>query len=237
MVEDAAAAKAELRGAEKKILEIRIAVRGVGEEKLAVEHLRKEFVELHACVFAAESEDMRALHPAHGVHKVEIVLCLVLIAEGSRTNFKSRSGKHKLINGVRHGMRGAIDSQVGIGYRRDVVQAVVDVHETEAELVDQGWREKMRFGGVEKAGAHRRIKREIQGRGADAAGERAAKRFLEVARSKREEAFGIRKEESSSDFVLAVVKFPVPVGRKLIVREFPRVADGEGAGRRIAAGN
>jgi len=54
------------------------------KKEFAVKYLREEFVEVHSRELAAETEKMRALHPAHGVNEVEIVLGLVLIAEGSR---------------------------------------------------------------------------------------------------------------------------------------------------------
>ena len=77
-----AAAKAELRCAEQEVLEIGVAIRRVGEEEFAVEHLRENFVEIDAGEFAAEAEYVLAFHPAQGVHEIVVVLRLNLVGEG-----------------------------------------------------------------------------------------------------------------------------------------------------------
>src|ERR1700730_7449273 len=48
----------------------------IGEEKLPVKNLRKKFVQIDTRKFSAEPQDMRAFHPAHGIEKVVIILCL-----------------------------------------------------------------------------------------------------------------------------------------------------------------
>src|SRR5438128_6055415 len=98
VIGQAPAAKTELRRAEQEILEVCVTVGRVGKKEFAVEDLRKVLVEAYARKFAAETEHMSAAHPAYGIHKIEVVLILRLVAEGSWTNFKARAGKHKLVN-------------------------------------------------------------------------------------------------------------------------------------------
>src|SRR6202007_1039192 len=56
MVVHAAAAKAELRTTEQEVLEIGVTVRRVGEEKFAVEDLRKDLVQIDVGKVAAKAE-------------------------------------------------------------------------------------------------------------------------------------------------------------------------------------
>jgi len=103
----------------------------------------------------------------------------------------------------------AIDSQVGVGYRRDVVQTVLMWHETEAELVDQGRRVKDAFGGVEKAGVTGVSNGKF--RAVALMRWRACCQGIPGGRPlQTEEAFGIRKKESSSDFVPCRREIPGP---------------------------
>ena len=108
-----------------------MAVRRVGEEKLAVEHLWEELIQIDARHFPAEAQHMLVLHPAHRIDHVVVVLRLVLVGKGRRANLKTRAGKHKFINGIRDAVGGAIDAQVRDSYGGNVVQLVVDVHESE----------------------------------------------------------------------------------------------------------
>ena len=71
----------------------------------------------------------------------------------------------------------------------------MNVHEAETKFVHQSGRKKMGFREVEEACMDRSIEGEIQRRGADAAGERASQRFLQVTAAERKQTFRIGKEE------------------------------------------
>src|SRR5258706_6996513 len=185
------APKTELRCPQQEILKVscrsceRAVRRGVRENQFAIEHLRKELVEIHARELAAEAEQVCALYPTYGVYKVVVVLRLVLIPKRRRSDFKPGAGKNKFVYGLGHGSGRPEDADVTGCHRVDVVQLIVDVHEAKAKFVHQRRRKEMRFRGVEETCGHRCVEREIQRRRADAAGQRAAERFLEVASSKR----------------------------------------------------
>src|ERR1700730_16112325 len=98
MVVQAAAAKAELRRPEQEILEIGISVGCAGEEKLAIEHLGENFVEIDACKFAAKAEYVLAFHPTQGVDEIVIVLRLKLVREGRGANFEAGAGEDEFID-------------------------------------------------------------------------------------------------------------------------------------------
>src|SRR5271169_1237073 len=95
----------------------------------------------------------------------------------------------------------------------------------------------MRLRNIQESGIHRRVKRKVQRRRADTAGQRAAQRFLQVAAAERQKALGIGKEKPGGKFVLAAAEFAVPVGCELVVGIFSRPADGERARCRVAARN
>src|SRR5580700_496295 len=245
MIGEAAAPEAEFRSTEKKILEVgrrdawqRSRPCGrIGEEQFAIEYLRKILVQIHAGEFAAKAEHMRALDPAHGVHKVEVVLVLRLVAERRRSDLESRALENELIDRVRNAVRRPVDSQVTCGDRRHVAEHIVDMHEAEPEFIYECGRKEMRLRDIQKPGFYGRIEREIQRRRADAAGKCAPKRLLQVAATEGKKTFRVGKEKTRGKFILAAAEFAVPVGRELVVRIFPGTAYGERARQRIAAGN
>src|SRR5713226_2916366 len=83
----------------------------------------------------------------------------------------------------------------------------------------------MALSDIQKPGMHRRVERKVKRRGADAAGQRAAQRLLQVAPAERQEAFRIGKEKPRGGFVLAASKLPVPICGELIVVISPRTAE------------
>src|SRR5256885_1996080 len=92
----------------------------------------------------------------------------------------------------------------------------------------------MCFVHAEEAGVHRDVKRKVKIRCTDAARKRSAERSLQAARAKRKQRFGVGKEESRANLILATPEFSIPIGGELIVGVFPRFADDErpcGAGR------
>src|SRR4029077_12124742 len=88
VIKDAAAAEAEVHLAGEEFLKVGQAsghagaTGGADEEKLTIENLGKELVEVYPSVVAAKTKDMGAFHPTHGIHKVVIVLGLELIGGG-----------------------------------------------------------------------------------------------------------------------------------------------------------
>src|SRR5882724_8941760 len=80
---------------------------------------------------------------------------------------------------------------------------------------------------AEEAGAHRDVKRKVKIRCTDAAGKRSTKGSLQAAGAKRKQRFGVGKEESRANLVLAAAQFPIPIGGELIVGIFSRFADNE----------
>src|SRR5579863_5940490 len=214
-----------------------MAVRGVGEKELAVKYLGKILVQIHTRGLAAEAEDVVALYPANGVHEVDVVLVLRLVAERSGPDFKTGTLEDELVDGVGHAVGRAVDSQVGGGHRRHVAQDIVDVDEAEAEFIDEVRREQVSLGNIQEPRFDRGVKREVQRRRTDTAGQGAAQRFLQVAGAEGKKAFGIGEEKPDGNFVLAAAEFAVPVGGELIVVITSLTADGEGAGCGVAAGN
>ena len=232
-----AAAKTELRCPEQKILKVRCrrrterpVRRSVREKELTIEYLWEELVEIHPRELPSEAEHVCTLYPAHGVHEIVVVLRLVLVPKRRRTDLEAGAGKNEFVNGLGHRSGRPEDADVVGGHRVHIVQLIVDVHEAEPEFVHQRRRKEMRFRGVEETRAHRRVEREIQRRRADAAGQRAAERFLEVASPKRQETFRIREEKTHRYLVLAAAEFPVPVRGELVVCKFSGLTQGEGPG-------
>ena len=160
----AATAETELRRAEEKILEVGVAVWGVGEKEFAVEDLRKVFVEIDEGHLTADADNMRALDPTESIDDGNVVLGLRLIAEGSRADFEAGTGKDEFVNGISDAVGGAIDAQVAGGNWRNVVEVVVDVDKAEAQFVDEGGREKMGFGDVQETRVNGRIERKVEKR-------------------------------------------------------------------------
>src|SRR5712691_7234804 len=173
VIEDAAAAEAEVRRADKQLLEIGGASGAIHEEQLAVENLRKEFVEVDAGEVTSEPPYVGAVHPAHGVHKVVIVLSLELIGGRRRTDLESRTSKRKFVDGFRDVVRRALNAQVGSGHGWNVEKAVVDAHVAEPEIVDQRGGEEVSLIDGEEARGHGQVVGKIQVCCADAAGESA----------------------------------------------------------------
>src|SRR5713226_2613229 len=196
MIEDAAAAEAEVRRADEQLLEIGSASGVIDEEQLSVEDLRKEFVEIDAGEVASEPPYVGAFHPAHGIHKVVIVLRLKLVGRRRGPDLESGSSEGELVDGFR---------------------AVVGPHIAEPEVVNQRGREEVRLIEGEKARGHGQIVREIQVCRADAAGESAAQGGLQAACAKGEKRLGIGEEEPEGNFVAAATELAVPVGSELVV--------------------
>src|ERR1700730_10445527 len=95
----------------------------------------------------------------------------------------------------------------------------------------------MRFTGGEESTLEREIVREIEVSGADAAGKGAAKGSLEAAGAEGKQGFRIGEKEAGGDFILAAVKFAIPVGGGLVVGVFSRLASNEVTGAAGGAGN
>src|SRR5260221_9799515 len=93
----------------------------------------------------------------------------------------------------------------------------------------------MGFTEAEESRSHRNIERKIQVRSADAALQSAAERSLQPSSAERQERFGVGEKETSTQFVLAVIEFAVPIRRELIVGIFARPAENVRSGhiRRI----
>src|SRR5260370_41659884 len=72
---------------------------------------------------------------------------------------------------------------------------------------------------------HRRVEREVQRSGADAAGQGAAKGFLEISAAERQQRFGIREKEARGQLVLSAAEFAIPIGGELIISVLPWPAD------------
>src|SRR5260221_5227121 len=68
---------------------------------------------------------------------------------------------------------------------------------------------------------HRRVEREVQRSGADAAGQGAAKGFLEISAAERQQGFGIREKEARGQLVLSAAEFAIPIGGELIISVLP----------------
>src|SRR5207245_5465403 len=123
--------------------------------------------------------------PTDGIHEVIVVLGLGLVGEGRWANLESGAGKDEFVDAIGHAIGGAVEPEVGGGYRSDVVERIVDVHEAKTEFVDESRGEKMCFGDIEEARFDRSVKRKVKRGGSDAAGQRAAQGFLQVAAAKR----------------------------------------------------
>src|SRR5260370_22652175 len=72
---------------------------------------------------------------------------------------------------------------------------------------------------------HRRVEREVQRSGADAAGQGAAKGFLEISAAERQQGFGIREKEARGQLVLSAAEFAIPIGGELIISVLPWPTD------------
>src|SRR5712692_9997641 len=217
VIEDTTAAEAEVRRTDKQLLEVGGASGVIDEEQLAVEDLRKEFVEIDAGEVASEPPYVGAFHPAHGIHKVVIVLGLELVGGRRGPDLESGSSEGELVNGFRDVVGWALNAQVRGGHGRNVEKAVVDPHIAEPEVVNQRGREEVRLIEGEKARGHGQIVREIQVCRADAAGESAAQGGLQAACAKGEKRLGIGEEEPGGNFVAAAAELAVPVGSELVV--------------------
>src|SRR5262252_7932502 len=139
VIENSSTSKTELWSAADKVSEVGKS-RGVGEEKLPVEDLRKQFVEVDANELATESEGVRPVDPAQVIDEVEVVLRLVLIGLGSWAELKSGSQESELVDTAGQVVCGPIDTCIGHRHRVDVDGAVIDAHIAEAKVVDQLWR-------------------------------------------------------------------------------------------------
>src|SRR5260370_42699270 len=86
---------------------------------------------------------------------------------------------------------------------------------------------------------HRRVEREVQRSGADAAGQGAAKGFLEISAAERQQGFGIREKEARGQLVLSAAEFAIPIGGELIISVLPWPANckrnGIGGGAKVRA--
>src|SRR5216683_376456 len=241
VIEDATAAEAEVRRTDKQLLEVGGASGVIDEEQLSVEDLRKEFVEIDAGEVASEPPYVGAFHPAHGIHKVVIVLRLKLVGRRRGPDLESGSSEGELVDGFRDVVGRALNAQIRGGHGRNVEKAVVDPHIAEPEVVNQRGREEVRLIEGEKARGHGQIVREIQVCRADAAGESAAQGGLQAACAKGEKRLGIGEEEPEGNFVPAAAELAVPVGSELVVGVLSGLGSDEGSGgvtglRRIQIG-
>src|SRR5438105_546423 len=105
MIEHAAAAKAELWRAPQKILEVgtggnivRWIRRCIRKKQLAVEYLREKLVQIDTRILPSKTEDMRSFDPAHGVHKIVVILRLRLICRRRGTDLKTRTSEDEFVN-------------------------------------------------------------------------------------------------------------------------------------------
>src|SRR4029077_14173756 len=112
---------------------------------------------------------MRASHPAYSVHKIVIVLCLELVGRGCWPQLEPGAVQGKFVNRLCDVIRWPVDSQVRGCHGRHINQAVVDVHVSEPEVVDERRREEMRFAHREESATYRQIIRKIQVVSIDAA--------------------------------------------------------------------
>src|SRR5713226_3419131 len=230
VIEDAAAAEAKVRRADEQLLEIGSASGVIDEEQLSVEDLRKEFVEIDAGEVASEPPYVGAFHPAHGIHKVVIVLRLKLVGRRRGPDLESGSSEGEFVNGFRDVVGRALNAQVGGGHGRNVEKAVVDPHVAEPEVVDQRGREQVGLIDGEKARGHGQVVGKIQVCCADAAGESAAQGGLQAACAKGEKRLGIGEEESEGNFVPARAELAIPVGSELVVGVLSGLGSDEGSG-------
>jgi len=104
-------------------------VHPAGENKLPVEDLREDLIQIDPRSLASECQDVRTMNPTQRLHRVVIVLRLVLVGKGRRADLKSRTIEGELIDRLRHVVRGTVDSELGRGYWIDVIETVVDAHE------------------------------------------------------------------------------------------------------------
>src|SRR5258708_15771814 len=135
VIEYAAAAKTAHALPDEEILPIVESIGCGSQEDLAVESLGKFLVEINAGEFAAEPEIVGAVHPAHIVDKVEIVLGLKLIRGRGRAYLETGSAEREFVDGLRDVVRCPDDPQVRGRNRVAVVQAVVQPDITESEIV------------------------------------------------------------------------------------------------------
>src|SRR3974377_753798 len=94
------AAPAEAEGASslEEVLPVGQAIGRIHEKYLAIKCLRKQLVQVYSCELRAESEIVGAFHPAHVVHKIEVILYLRLVCRGSWPNLESRGSKRKFVD-------------------------------------------------------------------------------------------------------------------------------------------
>src|SRR6266851_4196918 len=116
VIEDAAAAEAKVRRADKQLLEIGSASGVIDEKQLPIEDLRKQFVEIDASEVASEPPYVGAFHPAHGIHKVVIVLRLKLVGRRRGPDLESGSSEGELVDGFRNVVGRALNAQVRGGH-------------------------------------------------------------------------------------------------------------------------
>ena len=158
------------------MLEVGFSIRRCPEKKLTVEDLRKLLVEIDASVVAAEANTMRAFNPAYCIHEVVIVLDLELI--GGRRGAHLETGQRKFVNGFGYIAHRAIDAQIVRCDGRDVDEAIVNAHQSEAEIIHQRRGKKMCLVDAEKTVVQRDVIGEIQVSSTDATGQGSAERGL-----------------------------------------------------------
>ena len=221
MVVHAPSAKAKLHVAGQKVLKIRQPIAaGVGEEQLAVEHLRKQLIEVDADKLPAHRQRVRTLDPAQVLDEVVVVLGLILICGWGGSELKTGCAEGKFVDCAGQVARWPIDAHVVGAHRIHVDAAVIDVNQPEAKIIDQLRAEDVGFGNTEEAIVDRKLVRKIQIRAAG----RRAQRSLQTARPEGNVPFCIRKEESRGNRVARAPELMVPVRGELIIGKFSRPA-------------
>ena len=134
MIVDATATKTKVRLANQQLLPIgkivrcASSVRIVDKEELAIKDLRKEFVQIYACIFAAEAEHMGAFHPAYRIGEVERVLILKLVSRRCGADLETRRTEREFVDGRGGTVCWAVDAEISGCDRWHVNEAVVDMH-------------------------------------------------------------------------------------------------------------
>src|ERR1035441_197955 len=222
-----ASAKAEFRGPLQKIL--KIGQRGggggigVGKEKLPVEHLWEFLVQIDRSELAPETPGLVAVNPAQGFHKIEVVLCLVLVSRRCGAKLEPGSPESELVDAIGQIICRAVNADIGRGYRVHVDGTVVDMHITEAEIVHQRRRKQVRLRNGEDAVMHGKLVRKIEIRGT----RRSPERSLQTSGAERQVRLKICVEKARRNLVVVVPELAVPTPGELVVGEFAGLADGE----------
>src|SRR5438876_6646917 len=139
---------------------------------------------------------MGAFDPAYRIGEVERVLILKLVSRRCGADLETRRTEREFVDGRGDTVCWAVDAEISGCDRWHVNEAVVDMHQAKAKIVDQGRRKKVRFIDAEKPRVNRNVIGKIQVGSADAARQCSAERSLQTARAKGQHRFRIGKEKS-----------------------------------------